>query len=108
MSFKIVVTSYFSKQLKRLIKKFPSLKDEFQHLLLSLNQNPEQGTKLNNNCYKLRIAIKSKRKGKSGGARIITHIQFIDSTLYLISIYDKSEKETISEKELEEMIKLLV
>jgi mRNA-degrading endonuclease RelE of RelBE toxin-antitoxin system len=107
MNFNIEVTTFFARQLKRLVRKFPSLKDEFNNLIISLKQNPEQGLKLNNNCYKLRIAIKSKQKGKSGGARIITYLSFIDSTLILLSIYDKSEKETINEKELEEMLKFL-
>ncbi|MGA9650395.1 type II toxin-antitoxin system RelE/ParE family toxin [Pedobacter sp.] len=52
----------------------------------------------------IRIAIASKGKGKSGGARIITNFIVTDSTVYLLSIYDKSEKDNISDKELIELL----
>ena len=61
----------------------------------SLEQKPEQGTNLGNNCYKIRIAIASKGKGKSGGARVISNFVIAEETVFLISIYDKSEKENI-------------
>ena len=57
MSYNIEVTAYFAKQLKRLAKKFPSLKKEYAELIASLKENPEQGTNLGNNCYKIRLAI---------------------------------------------------
>lgn len=70
-----------------------------------LEQEPEQGTNLGNNCYKIRIAIASKGKGKSGGARVITNFVIDEATVYLISIYDKSEKENLTDKELDELLK---
>ncbi len=105
MNYNIEVTAYFSKQLKRLVKKFPSLKKEFSDLIILLKENPEMGTNLGNNCYKIRLAIASKQKGKSGGARIITHIQVIETKIYLLSIYDKSEQSDISDKELDIWLK---
>ena len=74
MSFNLLTTSKFDKELKRLAKKYPSLKKEFSTLIFSLKENPTQGTSIGNNCYKIRLAIASKRKGKSGGARVITNI----------------------------------
>lgn len=71
----------------------------------SLEQKPEQGTNLGNNCYKIRIAIASKGKGKSGGARVITNFVIAEETVFLISIYDKSEKENLTDKELDELLK---
>jgi hypothetical protein len=59
---------------------------------------------LGKDCYKIRLSIKSKGKGKSGGARIITCVKVIDGNVYLITIYDKSEKESISNKELKELL----
>lgn len=94
----------FDRQLKRLVKKYPSLKEEYFELIESLEQNPKQGTSLSNNCYKIRIAIASKRKGKSGGARVITNFVITDATVYLLSIYDKSEKENLTDKELVELL----
>lgn len=66
-----------------------------------------QGTAIGNNCYKIRLAISSKGKGKSGGARLITNIVITEETVYLLSIYDKSEKENLSDKELLELLKYL-
>lgn len=64
MSYNIEVTAQFDKQLKRLTKKFPSLKKEFAELIAILKANPQQGTPISNHCYKIRIAIASKGKGK--------------------------------------------
>lgn len=105
MSYNVELTALFEKQLKRLVKKIPSLKKEFTQLIILLKENPKQGTSIGNNCYKIRLAIAS--KGKSGGARVITHIQITNSVIYLFSIYDKSEQSDISDKELEEWLKLI-
>jgi hypothetical protein len=72
-----------------------------------LERDPEQGIALGNNCYKIRIAISSKGKGRSGGGRVITNIEVGDKTVYLLSIYDKSEKENLTNKELRELLKIL-
>lgn len=95
------------KQLKRLTKKFPSLKKEFAQLVILLKTNPQRGTAIGNNCYKIRLAIASKRKGKSGGARIITHVQITQTTIYLFSIYDKSEQSDIADGDLNEWVKMI-
>lgn len=105
MSYNILPTSKFSKEIKRLIKKYPSLKSEFANLISLLSENPTTGTPLGENCYKIRIAITSKNKGKSGGARIITYLILKDKSVFLLTIYDKSEKQNVSEKELKQMIK---
>ena len=67
MSYNVLPIPPFDRQLKRLSKKYPSLKAEYLQLIESLEQNPEQGTNLGNNCYKIRLSIASKGKGKSGG-----------------------------------------
>ena len=74
MSYSIVVTHRFEKELKRLAKKFPSLKNEFATFISTLSENPETGTYIGNNCFKIRLAIASKGKGKRDGARVITHV----------------------------------
>jgi mRNA-degrading endonuclease RelE of RelBE toxin-antitoxin system len=107
MSYNILPIPPFDRQLKKLSKKYPSLKEEFLELIESLELNPEQGTNLGNNCYKIRIAIASKGKGKSGGARIITNFIVAEETVYLLSIYDKSEKENLTDKELDELLKFV-
>jgi mRNA-degrading endonuclease RelE of RelBE toxin-antitoxin system len=107
MSYKVKFISKFEKELKRLSKKYPSLKSDFSSLLQSLKQNPSQGTSLGNDCYKVRLAISSKGKGKSGGARVITCLKVSYETVYLLTIFDKSELENISDKELKELIKYI-
>lgn len=105
MSYSVLTIAPFDRQLKRLAKKYPSLKKEFAALIGSLETTPAQGKAIGNNCYKIRLAIASKGKGKSGGSRIITHVVVADSIVYLISIYDKAERETLTDKELEELLK---
>ena len=72
-----------------------------------LAENPAIGTYIGQDCYKIRLAISSKGKGKSGGARIITHVYIANNTIYLLAIYDKSEQDNISDKELDELLKQL-
>lgn len=107
MSYNIFSIPPFDKQLKRLAKKYPSIKGEFADLIESLGKKPEQGTALGNNCFKIRISIASKGKGKSGGARVITYIMIADKTIYLLSIYDKSDIDSITDKEIKDLLKFI-
>lgn len=97
----------FDRQLKRLVKKYPSLKAEYANLIEHLEIEPNQGVLLTNNCYKIRLAIKSKGKGKSGGARIITHLQYSDNNVFLLSVYDKSEQDDITDNEIEYLLSFI-
>lgn len=109
MNYKVVVTRNFEKQLKRLIKKFPSLKNDLLNLEKQLLKNPKLGVSLGKNAYKVRLAVKSKAKGKSGGMRVISYLE-LDliindlTNIFLLSIYDKSESENISNSELKNLI----
>lgn len=105
MNYNVKTIDVFERQAKRLAKKYVSLKSDLISLINSLKQNPQQGTSLGNNCYKIRIAISSKGRGKSGGGKVITHIVISDRTVYLLSIYDKSEKESLTDKELKEILR---
>jgi mRNA-degrading endonuclease RelE of RelBE toxin-antitoxin system len=107
MSFSIVTTQHFEKELKRLVKKFPSLKNEFAQLIQHIADNPEEGTFLGNNCFKIRLAIGSKGRGKRSGARVITYLYIEGETVYLLTIYDKSEKADLKPNELKDMIESL-
>lgn len=104
MNFEVIATPRFRQDIKKLAKKYVSLKAEFSVLLESLAVDPKQGTPIGNECYKIRLAIAAKGKGKSGGARIITNIVISDGVVYLLTIYDKSEKENVSVKELKELL----
>jgi hypothetical protein len=105
MSFRVETTASFRIAAKQLIKKYPSLPSELQALGLALSQNPEMGQSLGNQCFKIRMAIRSKGKGKSGGARIITHTYLAQSTVYLLTIFDKSDQSSLSDKQISELLK---
>ena len=107
MSFKIISIPSFDKELKSLSKKHRSIPKDYEKLLNDLEENPKMGDEIIQNCFKIRIAITSKGKGKSGGARVITFVYIQDETVYLLSIYDKSDKENISDKELRDLIQSL-
>jgi len=104
MKYNVLSIPPFDRQLKRLAKKFPSLKAEYNALVENLEENPEKGIPLGNNCFKIRLAIASKGRGKSGGARVITHFYVENDTVFLLAIYDKSEQIIISENELIELL----
>jgi mRNA-degrading endonuclease RelE of RelBE toxin-antitoxin system len=104
MSFNVIASPRFRKELKALSKKYPSLKFEYADLVSSLEENPQQGTPLGNNCFKIRIAIASKNRGKSGGGRVITYFVSEDEIVYLLSIYDKSDQDSISSEDIQILI----
>ncbi len=107
MSYSFQLSHRFQKEAKRLLKKYASLRSELEELRTSLMETPIQGTPIGHDCYKIRVAIASKGKGKSGGARIITNVFITGKTVFLLTIYDKSEQDNITPKELEELLKEL-
>ncbi|WP_462266401.1 type II toxin-antitoxin system RelE/ParE family toxin [Mucilaginibacter sp.] len=98
MSYSTIVTLPFERELKRLGKKHASLKADLSKLSIDLHNNLIQGKSLGNDCCKIRLAITS--KGKSGGTRIITYVRLLNDVIYLLAIYEKSESETITDKEI--------
>jgi hypothetical protein len=76
-------------------------------LIENLEAEPIQGTALSNSCYKIRVAIKSKGKGKSGGTRVIAQVRVIESNVFLIAIYDKSEQEDRSDSEIKYLLSFI-
>ena len=107
MSFKIDATRRFKKELKELAKKYKKIKTDYSNLLDSLEQNPTLGTHLGNNCYKIRLANSSIPTGKSGRFRIITLAKVEKSKIILLTIYSKTEKESISDSELKAILALI-
>ena len=108
MNCNISVSPQFIKDLKRLAKRYQSIKEDVRALCISLQDNPLQGTDLGKGLRKVRMSIASKGKGKSGGARVITYtviLTNIASEVKLLTIYDKSECENISDKELQNLIR---
>ncbi len=101
MSYNIIPTPDFQKLFKKLFKKHRSLKDDLTKLIHELEQNPDLGTDLGGGgIHKIRMAIASKGKGKSGGARVITFVVNQNNEIYLVHIYDKSDIANIPKEQL--------
>ncbi len=110
MKYEVKLSGSFKKAFKRLWKKYRSLDFDLEELITELEQNPETGTNLGNGIRKVRMAISSKGKGKSHGARVITHTAFVsveEGVITLLTLYDKAEQTTITEKEISLLIKQL-
>ncbi len=107
MSFSVIPSDKFKREAKRLSRKFPSLKQELIELNETLTNKPETGTSLGNDTYKIRLAVKSKGKGKSGGARVITYVIKENKEVYLLTLYDKSEFDIVDDKTIKSIIQTL-
>jgi len=108
MNCNIITTKGFAKQLKRLAKRYKSIKDDVRSLVDELIEEPFSGISLGQNIYKIRMPISSKGGGKSGGARVIYHTVIIEKNgadITLLTIYDKSEQESISDTDIKKLIK---
>lgn len=109
MSYQLRTIPTFDKELKRLSKHYRSLKSDILQLGKELQDNPLIGADLGQGVRKIRLAIKSKGGGKSGGARVITHTEILtemtDGIVRFLSIYDKSEQSTISDKRIQQLLK---
>lgn len=103
--------SPFDKEMKRLSKKYRSLIGDYIAWLEELRNNPLLGTDLGGGIRKVRMAISSKNKGKRGGARIITDtttiISLEEGVITLLYIYDKSERNNITDQEIEQLRRLI-
>ena len=106
MNYGIVTTDDFDREVKKLAKKYHSFLDDLEYFKKELLKNPLMGDDLGDNTRKVRMAIASKNKGKSGGARVITYNVLIDiknTDIYMLDIYDKSIIETISIAEIKKL-----
>lgn len=99
----ILYSAAFVRNMKRLAKKYKSFLSDLARFRKDLIENPAMGVDLGNGVRKIRMAVKSKGRGKSGGVRVITFnviINETDAKITLLTVYDKSEQETISDKEI--------
>ena len=105
----VIATKYFLRELKQLAKRHRSIKSDARNLEDRLKKNPLEGTDIGHNMRKIRMPISSKGRGKSGGARVITHVTVVaevdETTVRLLTIYDKSEKESVPDSKLLAILK---
>lgn len=107
MSFDVITTGRFERSAKALYKRYRSLKADLSDLISSLEINPIQGDEISPGIRKIRMAITSKGKGKSGGARVITYTVVVkenEGRVYLIEIYDKSDFSSVDASKLRDVI----
>lgn len=105
MSCKIRTLDEFDRQMKRLSKRHASFRSDIMELATQLSENPFMGTDLGGGARKVRMRIRSKGKGKSGGARVITYtanvvVQTLEGEVVLLTVYDKADRENISDAEI--------
>jgi len=101
MSYTIVEQDLYLKARKKLSKKYKNIESDVENFLLNLTSLDDLGIELKNNVYKVRIVNSNKNKGKSAGYRLISYVKIIENEIHLIFIYDKSNLENITEKELD-------
>jgi len=108
MKVTIETSKSFDKEVKRFSKHYASFLSDLKKLSAAIRANPQLGTDLGGGIRKIRMQISSKGKGKSGGARVISVSVYaaVDAaTVNLLYIYDKAERESISRKEIEELMR---
>lgn len=106
----VTYSPIFQKDSKRLGKKYRSLPKDLAQLIDELKANPYLGTDLGDNVRKIRLGIASKGKGKRGGARVLTDTEAVvsidEGRVTLLALYDKSERETLTDAEIKELVQL--
>lgn len=105
MNCKIVALDSFVKEVKKLSKKYKLLSSDLKNLSQILQKNPKAGIKVQDNCYKIRVANSSIPTGKSGGFRVIYYYLDSNNNLYLMSIYAKTELANISDEKILQILK---
>lgn len=104
----VSVSDDFAKEAKRLAKKYPSFKQDYKEFLESIKNNPLQGDEITKNIRKIRMAIKSKGKGKSGGARVITFnvlANIENGQVVLLLLYDKEDASTVKVNVVKQLVR---
>lgn len=104
----ISVSADFAKEAKRLAKKYPSFKQDYKDFLVSIKNNPLQGDEITKNIRKIRMAIKAKGKGKSGGARVITFNILTDienGHVVFLLLYDKEDASTVKVNVVKQLVR---
>ncbi len=105
MNLKIVSLDTFVKDVKKLYKKYKIITKDLRELEDELQDNPQCGIFLGNNCYKVRLKNSSVPTGKSGGFRVVYYYLDGEKNLYLMAMYSKTELENISDNRLIEILK---
>ena len=105
MMIEIIALNSFKKEYKKLKKRYKRIDSDIISIEEDIVYNPKSGIDLGEGFYKTRVKNSDKNRGKSGGYRIITYYIDDDGVVYLVSIYDKGDKDSVSVEQLKEIIK---
>jgi len=103
MSYEVRVVDEFKKDVKKLFKKYRSIKTDILDLIEKLEEDYTIGIDLGSNLYKIRVK-NSDIGGKSGGYRVIYYTRLINDRIYLLTIFSKTQKENIDVKSLKPIV----
>jgi len=106
MSYDVNVVDEFKRDTKKLFKKYKSIKNDILELIEKLEEDYKIGIHLGNNLYKIRVK-NSDIGGKSGGYRVIYYTKLSSNSIYLLTIYSKTQKESIDIEMLKPIINRL-
>lgn len=104
----VSISKDFAREAKRLAKKYRSFKNDYENFLKSIKENPLQGDEITKNIRKIRMAIETKGRGKSGGARVITFNILTDvqnGQVVLLLVYDKEDASTVKINVVKQMVR---
>ena len=109
MNLQIISLKTFTKQVKKLHKKYKKLPNDLKILKKELFIDPKAGIELGKGCYKIRLANSSVPTGKSAGFRVIYYfLEEETNTIYLMSIYSKKDLENISDSQIIEILNTII
>ncbi len=104
----VFFSPFFKRKAKPLVKKYKTLKESINNLAADLIKNPYLGESYGSGIYKIRLADESKGKGKRGAFRVIYYLPIAKDDgiqILLMTIYSKSELDTITKRDAENLLK---
>jgi mRNA-degrading endonuclease RelE of RelBE toxin-antitoxin system len=110
MSYDIYLADTFQKCIKTLKKKFPHIKEDFSPLFKALQCDPSIGDPIpgwKKTIWKIRVGSTDLKRGKRGAFRVIYAWNTEKPNIYLLFAYFKGEKEDVTDKEIEVLLKKL-
>ena len=92
-----ILLPYFLKQAKRLLKKYPDLKEALTTTFKTFDKR--QSDNLGRNIYKIRLTSRNVNRGKSKPLRLIALLFEMEDYIIPITIYSKGTQTNITTKE---------
>ncbi|MCI8393214.1 MAG: type II toxin-antitoxin system RelE/ParE family toxin [Clostridia bacterium] len=111
MTFKIISTKRFERDIKTYQKKYRSINEDVKQVIDKLKEGNILGKVINNlkivenneRVIKVRVPNSDTDAGQANGYRLIYYLNRNNMTIYLLTIYYKKEKENMTNKEIENL-----